>query len=110
MDRSTSWFRRGRGAPHMSLRFGATHAPDLTANDVVAELKKLTDGRGVDVAIEALGRQETFEAASATQIQQCPNAWRRAPRHAVMPVNRTSNLLQTTAQASLRGMTGFSVG
>jgi threonine dehydrogenase-like Zn-dependent dehydrogenase len=24
---------------------------------------RLTDGRGVDVAIEALGRQETFEAA-----------------------------------------------
>ena len=24
---------------------------------------RLTDGRGVDVAIEALGRQDTFEAA-----------------------------------------------
>ena len=47
----------------MSLRFGATHTLDPTATDVVAELKKLTDGRGVDVAIEALGRQETFEAA-----------------------------------------------
>jgi threonine dehydrogenase-like Zn-dependent dehydrogenase len=29
----------------------------------VAQLKKLTEGRGVDVAIEALGRQDTFEAA-----------------------------------------------
>jgi alcohol dehydrogenase len=47
----------------MSLRFGATHTHDPTTGDVVAELKKLTDGRGVDVAIEALGRQETFEAA-----------------------------------------------
>ena len=27
------------------------------------ELKELTGGRGVDVAIEALGRQETFETA-----------------------------------------------
>jgi threonine dehydrogenase-like Zn-dependent dehydrogenase len=47
----------------MSLRFGATHTVDPTAGDAVAALKKLTDGRGVDVAIEALGRQETFEAA-----------------------------------------------
>ena len=47
----------------MSLRFGATHTLDPTAGDVVARLKELTDGRGVDVAIEALGRQETFEAA-----------------------------------------------
>lgn len=48
---------------NMSLRFGATHTIDPTARDVVAELKKLTEGRGVDVAIEALGRQETFESA-----------------------------------------------
>ena len=47
----------------MSMRFGATHTFDPNAGDVVAQLKKLTEGRGVDVAIEALGRQETFEAA-----------------------------------------------
>ena len=47
----------------MSMRFGATHTIDPTAGDVVAQLKDLTGGRGVDVAIEALGRQETFEAA-----------------------------------------------
>jgi threonine dehydrogenase-like Zn-dependent dehydrogenase len=47
----------------MSLRFGATHTLDPNAGDVVSELKKLTSGRGVDVAIEALGRQETFETA-----------------------------------------------
>jgi threonine dehydrogenase-like Zn-dependent dehydrogenase len=47
----------------MSLRFGATHTLDPSVTDVVSELKKLTDGRGVDVTIEALGRQETFEAA-----------------------------------------------
>src|SRR5204862_5710060 len=43
--------------------FGANVTLDPTAQDVVAELHRLTDGRGVDVAIEALGRQETFEAA-----------------------------------------------
>jgi len=47
----------------MSKRFGASVTINPTACDVVAELKHLTDGRGVDVAIEALGRQETFEAA-----------------------------------------------
>ena len=45
------------------LRFGATHTLDPSAGDVVAALKRLTGGRGVDVAIEALGRQETFELA-----------------------------------------------
>ena len=29
----------------------------------MAEIKRLTGGRGVDVAIEALGQQETFESA-----------------------------------------------
>jgi threonine dehydrogenase-like Zn-dependent dehydrogenase len=47
----------------MAKRFGATITVDPSDGDVVAELKRLTDGRGVDVAIEALGRQETFEAA-----------------------------------------------
>jgi threonine dehydrogenase-like Zn-dependent dehydrogenase len=45
------------------LRFGATAAIDPTTEDVVARIKERTEGRGVDVAIEALGRQETFELA-----------------------------------------------
>jgi threonine dehydrogenase-like Zn-dependent dehydrogenase len=52
--------------PHrraMARRFGATMTLDPTGQDVVAELKHLTNGRGVDAAIEALGQQETFEAA-----------------------------------------------
>ena len=36
---------------------------DPKTDDVVTRLKALTGGRGVDVAIEALGRQETFESA-----------------------------------------------
>ena len=36
---------------------------DFTTGDVVAQLIELTDGRGVDVAIEALGTQDTFENA-----------------------------------------------
>jgi alcohol dehydrogenase len=42
---------------------GADHVVDFSRSDPVSEIMRITDGRGVDVAIEALGRQETFEAA-----------------------------------------------
>jgi succinate semialdehyde reductase (NADPH) len=38
---------------------GATHTVNATRGDVVAAVSALTNGRGVDVAIEALGRPET---------------------------------------------------
>jgi threonine dehydrogenase-like Zn-dependent dehydrogenase len=41
---------------------GADHVIDSSRVDPVAEIMRLTDGRGVDVAIEALGTQATFEA------------------------------------------------
>jgi threonine dehydrogenase-like Zn-dependent dehydrogenase len=41
---------------------GADHVVDFTAGDPVAEIMRLTEGRGVDVAIEALGTQGTFES------------------------------------------------
>jgi threonine dehydrogenase-like Zn-dependent dehydrogenase len=47
----------------MARRFGASVTLNPVECDVVAELKRMTDGRGVDVAIEALGQQSTFEAA-----------------------------------------------
>lgn len=47
----------------ISRAMGATHVVDFSKSDPVAEIMRLTDGRGVDVAIEALGRQQTFEAA-----------------------------------------------
>ena len=46
----------------MSKRMGADVVLDPHDVDLVAEIKKLTGG-GADVAIEALGRQETFENA-----------------------------------------------
>jgi alcohol dehydrogenase len=46
----------------ISKKFGAT-AVMLSATDVVREIREITQGRGVDVAIEALGIQETFENA-----------------------------------------------
>jgi alcohol dehydrogenase len=47
----------------MARRMGADHIVDFSRCDPVEEIMKLTDGRGVDVAIEALGLQQTFEAA-----------------------------------------------
>jgi alcohol dehydrogenase len=46
----------------LSRQMGADEVIDFTQEDPVAAIKRLTDGRGVDVAIEALGRQETFQA------------------------------------------------
>jgi len=42
---------------------GATDIIDARASDPVAQLQKLTNGRGVDVAIEAIGRSETVSQA-----------------------------------------------
>jgi alcohol dehydrogenase len=47
----------------MARAMGATHVIDFANADPVDEIRRITDGRGVDVAIEALGRQETFAAA-----------------------------------------------
>jgi threonine dehydrogenase-like Zn-dependent dehydrogenase len=47
----------------VARRLGADHIVDFRKVDVVSEILKLTGGRGVDVAIEALGTQATFEAA-----------------------------------------------
>ena len=42
---------------------GADHVVDFRRQDPVEEIMRLTGGRGVDVSIEALGTQATFEAA-----------------------------------------------
>ena len=47
----------------MAKRFGADVVINHLEQDPVAAIKRLTGGRGVDAAIEALGRQETFESA-----------------------------------------------
>jgi threonine dehydrogenase-like Zn-dependent dehydrogenase len=46
----------------VAKRLGADHVVDFRQVDAVEEILRLTDGRGVDVAIEALGTQGTFEA------------------------------------------------
>jgi threonine dehydrogenase-like Zn-dependent dehydrogenase len=47
----------------VARRLGANVTLNVKNVDPVTEIKRLTEGRGVDVAIEALGRQETFESA-----------------------------------------------
>lgn len=45
----------------LSREMGADEVIDFTQEDPVAAIKRLTGGRGVDVAIEALGKQQTFQ-------------------------------------------------
>jgi alcohol dehydrogenase len=47
----------------MAKRMGADLVVDFRQSDPVEQIMKLTDGRGVDAAIEALGTQSTFESA-----------------------------------------------
>ena len=45
----------------VAKRLGADIGIDYTKTDPLTEIMRLTKGRGVDVAIEALGTQQTFE-------------------------------------------------
>jgi S-(hydroxymethyl)mycothiol dehydrogenase len=52
-DRKLAWARQ----------FGATDIVNSAASDPVEEIKKLTEGNGADVVIEAVGRPETYKQA-----------------------------------------------
>jgi L-iditol 2-dehydrogenase len=47
----------------LALELGASHTFDPTKSDVAAELRELTDGRGADVAFEAVGIEATVRGA-----------------------------------------------
>ncbi len=47
----------------VAKKLGCDEVVDFKAGDPVEQIMALTDGRGVDVAIEALGTQSTFESA-----------------------------------------------
>ena len=47
---------------HLAKQMGADEVIDFSQEDPVAAIKRLTGGRGVDVAIEALGTEQTFQA------------------------------------------------
>ncbi len=44
-------------------KFGATHTVNSRGTDPVEAVRALTDGHGVDIAIDAVGRPETFQQA-----------------------------------------------
>jgi S-(hydroxymethyl)mycothiol dehydrogenase len=52
-DRKLEWARQ----------FGATDTVNSTHGDPVEEIRKLTDGNGADIVIEAVGRPETYRQA-----------------------------------------------
>ncbi len=66
---------RARRAWRWRARMGADHVVDFSRADPVEEIMRLTDGRGVDVAIEALGH--------AGDVRGCA-ARAAARRHAVV--------------------------
>jgi S-(hydroxymethyl)mycothiol dehydrogenase len=47
----------------LAREFGATHTIDSSSEDPVEAVRALTDGNGVDVAIDAVGRPETYKQA-----------------------------------------------
>jgi succinate semialdehyde reductase (NADPH) len=54
---------RGEEKLKAASALGATHLLNVDTDDVAARVAEITDGRGVDVAFEVLGRAETFELA-----------------------------------------------
>ena len=69
---------------------GATHTINGATEDVAARIRDLTDGRGVDVAFEALGRPETFvQAASIVRAGGRAVMVGIAPAGATAPVEIT---------------------
>jgi isopropanol dehydrogenase (NADP+) len=44
----------------LARQYGADEVVDFSSEDVVARIRELTDGKGVDSAIEALGSEATF--------------------------------------------------
>jgi S-(hydroxymethyl)glutathione dehydrogenase/alcohol dehydrogenase len=54
-----------RAKLELAVAFGATDGIDASAQDPVAAIRDLTDGRGADYAFEAIGRKESIEQAYA---------------------------------------------
>jgi len=91
----------------MARRFGANVVLNINDGDPIAEIKRLTGGRGVDVAIEALGRQETFEAAlRATRAWGCIQASSSRRTRRSMPawaIRRSSRRCARAARSACAG-------
>jgi alcohol dehydrogenase len=51
-----------------SLRFGATDIVNASAGDSIEQILALTDGKGVDVAVEAVGIPDTFDTCQSILV------------------------------------------
>ncbi len=58
---------RDPGKLDAARRFGATHVVDASRDDAVDAVRALTDGDGVDVAVEAVGHPDVFAQAFAAR-------------------------------------------
>ena len=89
----------------MSRRLGADHSVNFKETDPVAEIMRLTDGRGVDVAIEALGTQSTFESALRVRARaercQASGSTRPISRYRLVPSEPVS-LISRSSQRFVR--------
>ena len=61
----------------VARRLGADETVNFKTDDPVAAILETTDGRGVDVPIEALGTQTTFEAALKVLRPGCDGSRQR---------------------------------
>jgi S-(hydroxymethyl)glutathione dehydrogenase/alcohol dehydrogenase len=77
----------------MARRLGATHTVNGQRDDVVATVRELTGGIGVDVAFEALGRAETFIQAS--EVLRDGGRQKFGRRAGFRPVSQSAELLAT---------------
>ncbi|CAM8939863.1 unnamed protein product [Rhodiola kirilowii] len=50
--------------PEKAKIFGATHTVNSAKEDAVEKIREITGGLGVDIAVEALGRPQTFQQCS----------------------------------------------
>ncbi|GGG08341.1 S-(hydroxymethyl)mycothiol dehydrogenase [Rhodococcoides trifolii] len=58
---------RDPGKLDWALKLGATHAVNGSEEDAVEAIRRLTDGFGADVVIDAVGRPETYKQAFAAR-------------------------------------------
>lgn len=81
-----------------ALELGASHAINSSREDVRERVFSITDGRGVDVAFEALGRPETWLAALETLRdggRMVPIGLGAGVQKAEVEINRTVRRSQT---------------
>lgn len=58
MTQPTNWAHLGSGGCHILLQTGAVHVIATLEEDLVAEVKRMTDGKGARMAFDQVGGPE----------------------------------------------------